>query len=163
MVKNNRGFTMVELLIVVAIIAVLSGITAMSLSVVSSSDVRETTGDIYSLISRCKVETLSGKVSPQLVISFDATEGAYYGTIHIEGVANARERVGEAGMTIGHTVSSSATVHNVTAEVPLTITFNRETGAVSSPIGINSVIVTAGNSTGTIGITASTGYIEITS
>lgn len=60
MEKDNRGFSLVELIIVIAIIAVVITMAALSIGLVFSANARTCANDIMGAISECKIATMSG-------------------------------------------------------------------------------------------------------
>lgn len=59
MKKHNRGFTLIELIVVFAIIAVMAGIVSLSISTVGSTNAKQGASDISSMISKCRMGALS--------------------------------------------------------------------------------------------------------
>lgn len=57
--KNNRGFTLVEIIIVVAIFTILLGIMAPSLNSILGFRVQRTTGSIAAALDKTKTEAMS--------------------------------------------------------------------------------------------------------
>ncbi|MCM1121040.1 MAG: prepilin-type N-terminal cleavage/methylation domain-containing protein [Eubacterium sp.] len=58
--KNNSGFSIIELIIVIAIIAVIITTAALSIGLVFSANARTCANDIMGAISECKIATMSG-------------------------------------------------------------------------------------------------------
>ncbi len=58
--KDNRGFSLVELIIVIAIIAAVITTAALSVGLVFSANARTCANDIIGAISECKIATMSG-------------------------------------------------------------------------------------------------------
>lgn len=58
--KNNKGFSLVELLVVIAVLAILTGIVGMSLNIIGRSTAKSAAYSVNDLLTRCKAENLSG-------------------------------------------------------------------------------------------------------
>lgn len=58
--KSNSGFSIVELIIVIAIIAAIIATAALSVGLVFSANARTCANDIVGAISECKIATMSG-------------------------------------------------------------------------------------------------------
>ena len=56
--KNNRGFSLVELIIVIAIIAALIGTVILSVSMVFSANAKACSNDLQRAVADCKVTTM---------------------------------------------------------------------------------------------------------
>ena len=69
MKTNNKGFTLIELIVVIAIIAIVTTISSYSYSSVTIQRVKSFVNDCDTLLSQCRVETMSGAPSPTLTIS----------------------------------------------------------------------------------------------
>lgn len=59
--QNNKGFSLVELIVVVAILATLAGIMAGSVGLVGRTKAKAAAQTVDAMLSRCKMENLSGQ------------------------------------------------------------------------------------------------------
>lgn len=75
--KNNGGFSLVELIVVIAISVVLIGAATISIRSVMGVEVKQCARNIESIINKTRVTTM-GKDSAVLEIYKDASDGAYY-------------------------------------------------------------------------------------
>ena len=67
--KDNRGYSLVELIIVVAIIAVVATTAVLSIGLIFSANAKTCANDIMSAISECKITTMSyGRGNVRLLI-----------------------------------------------------------------------------------------------
>jgi prepilin-type N-terminal cleavage/methylation domain-containing protein len=152
--KSNKGFTLVELIVVVAIIGIIIGAMTYSINSVSSTRAKKVASDLSALISQCRVDTLSGAPSPTyLEISKDGK--VYYGILHEGGEEKARQKLGGSGVSISW---SSQTEGDA-----LKIGFSRATGAmdVINYQNCTSITVISGAGSYTITLVPKTGYHSV--
>lgn len=140
-ISGNQGFSLVELIIVVAIMAILAGGLALSLSVVSNRKVSKCADEIAATIERAKVLTLGkAKDNVKCIISYDSTEGAYYAVIKQGGTEVSNRKVGENPITITvyfDNETTGYTLENISSKDPydeehydgLLLLFDRASGA----------------------------------
>lgn len=125
MKRNNRGFTLVEIVVVVTILGVLVGLTAMSISSVFSARARRCATELDSYISMCRVNSMSRAGSIKIVLDTDANgsiRGSYYENDVVKDTAVFSDTRVFAEFTIGG-VSTP-----LSSSDPLTLSFNRSTG-----------------------------------
>ncbi|MCX4321925.1 MAG: prepilin-type N-terminal cleavage/methylation domain-containing protein [Lachnospiraceae bacterium] len=81
--KDNRGYSMIELIIVLAIIAVIMGTVFYSIILVFSANARSCANDIQRSIGDCKVTTM-GKSSAYMTLYRDSTNENVYTQMHVQ-------------------------------------------------------------------------------
>lgn len=59
-IKNNKGFSLVELIIVIAILSALTAVTSLSINTIGRSKTMSVIEEVDTMLSRCKAENLSG-------------------------------------------------------------------------------------------------------
>lgn len=173
--KNNRGFSLVELLAVIAIGAVLMGGTAISMNFLNYGDVTKCTRNINDAIRNLKVDSLSRSTRHcYLVIRWDAGKEAYY---MIDAVSKEEldetnwdekalslslpEKIGTGKITISYTDRTDGTgMEALRDEIPLIISFKAESGAFLSEW--KQINITSKEITSTIHMVTKTGnhYID---
>ena len=79
--KNNSGFSLVELIIVIAIIAALIGTVVLSVSMVFSANAKACSNDLQRAIADCKVTTM-GKAQAWLIV-YRGENDRIYSQLHI--------------------------------------------------------------------------------
>lgn len=140
--NKNGGFSLVELIVVIAIMAVLTGIASMSLASVMGVSVKQCARDIQSAANQTRVSTL-GKDEVIMTITKAKSSQAYYCTIVStivtkDGLGKTienEEKIGKSNMDITYVLSDSK--GNKTSDITLddthslTIKFNRGTGAMA--------------------------------
>lgn len=76
--KSNSGFSIVELIIVIAIIAAIIATAALSVNLVFNANARTCANDIMGAISECKIATMSGgRGNVRLLLYRDANGNVY--------------------------------------------------------------------------------------
>lgn len=76
--KNNRGFSLIELIVVLAIIALLTGGTAIGVRILAYSDTEKITKTIEQSLQKLRVDTMSqGELHHYLFIAWNDTEEEY--------------------------------------------------------------------------------------
>lgn len=177
--KNNKGVSLVEMIVVVAIISVLAGITSIGLGAAVSKPAEECAEKIVSTLKNARITTM-GKRSCEIYLK-QASEGAIVTVaenINNSGSVPANDKflkIGERNITVTLTLSTTA---GATTEVKLSdvdyivLTYNRETGGfkptfVKSTSGdiddeyLTKIVVTKGTKTKTINLARLTGKISI--
>lgn len=168
MKKNNKGLSLVEVIIVVAIMSVLAGITTIGLSSVISRPAEECGKKIVSTLRDAKVTTM-GKRSCYVELS-QATAGApVYMTEYINGTAQIPVKVGEKNITVS--ITTEASTFDLSAVQTIKIAYKRETGGFDkttytqggSPKSeyLRTIVISKGNKTYTINLAYLTGKITI--
>ena len=139
--NKNGGFSLVELIVVIAIMAVLTGIASMSLASVMGVSVKQCARDIQSAANQTRVSTL-GKDEVIMTITKGnkaKSSEAYYCTIVTKDGLGKKtkneEKIGKSNLDITYVLSDSK--GNKTSDITLddthslTIKFNRGTGAMA--------------------------------
>lgn len=124
--KSNRGFTLVELIVVVLLLGILGTVAGISVASANSSRARACADDIDAFISMCRVKCLTRAGAPyiEIAVEGDKIVGKYY-----EGNSAVQTKeLGSAGLDITYT---KRTDNNIEApnSLPLKISFQRGDGA----------------------------------
>lgn len=167
--RNNSGFTLVELMVVIAILGILGGMASYSINSLTSNQARKFASDYDALLSRCRVDTLSGAPAPTY-ITLTLESGGYYAALYEGGTQQLREKLGPD--RLGCTFAVGGVSHEITDTQSLSIAFDRTTGAFvalenvgGTGAGLNGVLtglcsgvtVSAAGSY-TVSMTGATGY-----
>lgn len=103
---DNKGYSMIELMIVLAIMAVLSGTVFYSVTLIFGANARSCANNIQRSIGDCKVTTM-GKADAYMVLFRDG-DGTVYTQMHLtesDGSVTEEEpqKVGTGRVDIGYT------------------------------------------------------------
>lgn len=109
--QNNKGFSLVELIVVIAILGVLVGLSATSMNIVGRARAKEAVQTIDKMISRCRAENLSG-LDCEVLVSGNRVSLC----------------MGEGEEIDAETLKSSVTV----SPASCTFDFNMKTGALTN-------------------------------
>lgn len=129
--KNNRGFTLVEIIIVVAIFTILLGIMAPSLNSILGFRVQRTTGSIGTALDRTKTEAMNRLVGE---MELKRKADGYYISYYLDrGKAskvkqNEEEKIAPRNMLISIQMKGQEPVEMAVDE-SLILTYNREDGS----------------------------------
>lgn len=75
--KNNKGYSLVELIVVIAIMALLVGTAFLSISIIFGASAKTCSNDIKEALAECKV-TAMGKSEAKVEIYKDAADNSIY-------------------------------------------------------------------------------------
>lgn len=131
---SNKGFTLVELIVVVAIFTILLGITVPSLNSILGFRVNRAANSIASALDRTKIEASSRLVGEMKLekradgyyISYYLDRGKVGGASHV--TEDDPEKIAPARTEISYT-SSDGSSHVMAAGDSLILTYDRATGS----------------------------------
>ncbi len=127
--RNHRGFTLVEVIVVVSILSALTGIISLSVSSVFSVRVRRCATEINAFISMCKVNSMSRGGDIRIVLDVDdngGIRGRYYEDGSPGAEPKSTEIFSDANVSAEFTVGGVTTA--LSSDNPLTLSFDRSTG-----------------------------------
>ena len=127
--NKNKGFTLVELIVVISIFTVLLGILEPSVSSIFGFRAQRAANNIASALDRTKTEALNRLVGEMVLtkesdgfyISYNLHKGKYYGCEQTQA-----EKIAPANAKIGYTTTDHSDYQDLSDR--LIITFNRENG-----------------------------------
>ena len=163
--QRNKGFSLIELIVAIAIMAILTGIAAMSYSNLSGAKVSKCAKELYSSIENVRASTM-GKDSVILTLRRDSSGKYYADTITTSDgtTITSTEEIGSKKVTVNYTYYDSTTVHSLEADDSITISFDRGSGALkadSSGNYLKSMEITGRGKEYTITFYKNTGNVEL--
>lgn len=127
--KNNGGFSLVELIVVIAISVVLIGAATISIRSVMGVEVKQCARNIESIINKTRVTTM-GKDSAVLEIYKDASDGAYYYKTTINGTVSDPSKIGKNRIDVYYSVNDDYTGKTqLNGSDSIVLQFDRSSGA----------------------------------
>ncbi len=133
--RSNKGISIVEVVVIVAIIAILGGYIAYNIGVTNGYRARKAKNILASQISELKVRTLSKAIATgdTYMKVYQDGKTVYSAVYYKEGGTTQSEEPVELGSRIGVTFGGSAlseTTIGDEASTQLILCFNRSTGAL---------------------------------
>ena len=128
MKKNNKGFSLVELIVIIAILAVLMGAVITYIGSLGTAQAKKCANGINSGFSQTKVCAMSRSSASMIVYCND--EGAFLKTI--QGSTDRVEKIGTAGTVVEYRTvrdSNSFVPVGETEATGVKIEFDRASGA----------------------------------
>lgn len=135
MKKNNKGFSLVELIVVIAIMVILTGLISMGVGIAVSKPADECAAKIKSSLQSLRVTTM-GKYDAHVEI-YKKNDQIYVKEIRVEdqtGTETTKESlVSGKGVQLFYEKGNSGTYTELTdGAAPLLIYYNRSSGAFSN-------------------------------
>lgn len=152
LIKNNKGYSLVELIIVIAIIAVLGLGATWSIALIFGANAKTCANDIVGAISECKIMTMTkGKGNVRLLIYRDGEGGTIYSELQTRENNTAswktendgREKVGASRCAVG---TSEGTEDIPTSrDTAWEFYFDRSTGKLMDTTTVSEIHVLGGS------------------
>lgn len=124
--KNDEGFTLIELILVFAIISILAGMAALSLSVAFSAGAKQCAADTSALLSRTKIGCMSHADDTYMVL-FVGSDDKLYGQYFENGSKVSDEPLSNRSVTVSYRTSGAGEIL-LSSGSALYISFNRWNG-----------------------------------
>lgn len=138
---NNRGYSMVELIIVMAIIAAIMSGVFFSIILIFSANAKSTANDIQRSIGDCKITTM-GRAAAYMELYRDASNENVYTKMYIWDnsaggyVGSEPQKVGPVRVTVKYMASGGAETELLAGD-KIEIWFDRATGGFKEDAGGN--------------------------
>lgn len=161
MKRNNKGFSLVELIVTICIMAVVTTVGLLSFGLVSGRQVISCAEEINSYIGKTRVEALS-RENAELEV-WVASDGVYV-NLSLGATPGQDTQVGKTNISVKYKTSTGAEV-TLTETQRLSLSFDRGSGAFKFPgmgAEVREIIIGGGNHTRKIILIPQTGkyYIE---
>ncbi len=169
---NNKGMSLVEIIIVVAMMSIILGVAGYGLSLSSTKHIDECAEKLTSAIQHCRTVTM-GKNETTITIAYDGS-GRVIVTENVTRVddtgalvtSSNQNIVGKKGLTVTYGVSGIGGGEKSLATEPLTLKFNRGNGSLEATNGSESllctkIVVSGNNGSKNIEIVPITGKVTL--
>lgn len=153
MKTENRGFTLIELIVVIAILGIMTGMVAGSVSTVSGARAKKAAVSTDALLSRCRMGCMSKKDSSWLALS---VQNGKYTAVYYESGVESERFTGDANVSVQYVAGEAPMA--LSAD-PVKIAFKRDSGELDTTSGyaaVTSLTFTSGR-TYTITVVPDTG------
>lgn len=124
---DNKGYSLLEVIIVAAILSVLLGVVFVGIKLINGRPVEECAKKIETSLKNNRVTTM-GKLSASIMYGIDS-ENYVYMKETINGVETT-QRIGEKGIEVYYSLDGGATWADLNPSRTYTVNFDRSTGGV---------------------------------
>lgn len=130
---NNKGFSLIELIVTIGILAAITGSLIWSTSFLEAGNTRKCAEQIDALLGKARIETMSKSDDYSLVIYQDAEK--YYARITSTPLTDTTKgtELGSHKIKIYYRVEGEASDRQVLGAAQLVLQFDKSTGAFKPP------------------------------
>lgn len=122
---NKAGMSMVELIVVVAMLAALLCLLPMSISSVFTMNAKKCADEMDMALSMCKVNAMSR--AGDIYVCFRSESDGVYMESYVDDAIQEREKIGNSSVSV--TLTDSAAVRYQLKDAPVYLSFNRGNGS----------------------------------
>lgn len=154
---NNKGFSLMELVVVIAILGVISVGGIITMGLIFSASGKEASAKLNSALLKTRTEAMS-KASASVEIYEDSADSKYYIAYTIAGNRQNPIMIGDTRVEISYADSNGSSKSLTSGGQPLVLSFERDTGAfkpigaddTNLPIYCRTITIVSGHKTYTI-------------
>ena len=177
--KNNKGFSLMELIVVIAILGVVIGYIGVRANVIFGYSAKEARTKIYSSLENLRVSALSksrssadtiksgGGLNPELDIYIEIYQegnGIYYVSYHEDGLDDVVNKLGPKSILIQYELKDGTTHLVGNKGDGLFLAYNRSTGGfipqgTGATNTVNKIITSSADKTYVLDLMPSTGKV----
>ncbi len=129
--KNNKGFSLIELIIVIALMGIILGFASVGLGALSSQNEKAASKDIYNMIGSAKTVAMS-RAECYLVLTSDSIRIVYRSTDNTYVTASENSIKKTVLVSYSEDGTSYSQIDGSTTEPGIVIKFDRSTGGFES-------------------------------
>ena len=164
---KNSGISLVEIIVVVAIISVLVGVSSIGFGMVSTKSATQCAKNIQISLERARMNTMGKKNG--YVAFFTKADGVYViegydyvGSPSVDTSDSAAKKIGKDNLTVNYCFGDASSVPGTVLGVdPVIIEFNRSDGSVKTSFSKFKVSVKKGSKTYNIELDQLTGRVSM--
>lgn len=141
--EQNKGFSLIELIVVIALITVLMSVGILQMRMVRGYYAKQCAEEVEAQLNKVQITNMARKAT-ELVIYKNVTDNEYYAKI-IENKGTALEKfterkLGRSSLEITYSMDSKDTdIRTLDGTAPITIVFDRATGELKRMDGTNAI------------------------
>lgn len=124
---DNKGFSLIELIIVMAITAILLGVTWYGFNTLTGKQVRECVDNLETYLGKTRAYTLAF-AEGAVEMEFSHTADGYFVTTRQNGAVEDSRKIGNPSLLVDYYTNSGAKVE-MSVGVTLSLSFKRDSGA----------------------------------
>ncbi len=163
---GNGGYSIVELIIVIAIIAVIVATATYSVKMIFSSNAKACANDLQRAIADCKVTTM-GKAGTETFLEISGEDSGIYSQMTIDGVAQEQQKIGSNRVTVlckkGSLADDGAGSVDITNGGKVKIAYDRSTGSFTKATtdSFDTIVIKGGSKEYELKLIGLTGKTEL--
>lgn len=161
--KDNRGYSLVELIVVVLILGVLAGAMGGTIAFMRSMDASSTARELLSLLERTRLQTIAAEEGEAVSLQLYAEGGKYCARIVQGGETTTEEQLIGTGLKVTVVRSHTEPPEEIVLGegiAPITFRYEKSNGAFNSTY--DRIVLDGGTKSVTLVLVRKTGrcYIE---